>query len=79
MWTIQHGGMAYPHNDDVRESLGIVHSRLDNHDSWMQYIKENLHKLTGLPIPPDLARGKQHCIDRSQGKGHEKDDGDDDE
>ncbi|PKI37311.1 hypothetical protein CRG98_042306 [Punica granatum] len=71
--------MTDPCNDDVKESQGIVHSRLDNHDLWMQYIGEALHKLMGVSIPPDLARGKQHCTDRSQGTGHEEDDdGDDD-
>ncbi|OWM70492.1 hypothetical protein CDL15_Pgr011968 [Punica granatum] len=73
-------GMVDPRNDDIRESLGIVHFLLDNHDSWMQYIREALHKLIGVPILPNLAWEKQHRTNRSQDTVHEdEDDGDDDE
>ncbi|OWM73774.1 hypothetical protein CDL15_Pgr026878 [Punica granatum] len=78
--TIRHCRTADQCNDDVRGSLGIMHSRLDIHDSLMQYIRAALHKLTGVPISSNLARGKQHCTDCSQGTGHKKDDdGDDDD
>ncbi|PKI64399.1 hypothetical protein CRG98_015184 [Punica granatum] len=78
--TIRHSRTADQCNDDVRGSLGIMHSRLDIHDSLMQYIRAALHKLTGVPISSNLARGKQHCTDCSQGTGHKKDDdGDDDD